>query len=101
MAFYLNAVLPYNLPHKYNLTIIIANLLIFFFFLNYSKFCSQTIKQNEKHFTNAVAKLNVNIIYLSLYQHVPVTNLLPKHTLENLYYFVNYINNMEIRTREK
>ena len=61
----------------------------------------QALKQNEKQFTNAVAKLNVNIIYLCLNKCIPVINVLPKHTLENLYYFVDYFSKMEAKTREK
>ena len=72
----------------------------FIFNLN-SKFCSQSLKNDEKQFTNTVAKLNVNIIYLCLFKHVPLTNVLLKHTLENIFYFVDHFVKMESRLREK
>jgi hypothetical protein len=59
-----------------------------FLFNLYSKFCSQTLKDDEKQFTNTMAKLNVNIIYLCLFKHVPLTNVLPKHTLENIFFIL-------------
>jgi hypothetical protein len=79
IAFYLGIVLPYNLPHN--------------------KFCTQALKENQ--FQNAVAKLNTNIVYLSINQHIPVTNLLPKHTLENLHHFLTYFRELRIKIREK
>lgn len=79
IAFYLNIVLPYNLPH--------------------SKFCTHILKDNQ--FQNAVAKLNTNIVFLSIQQNIQVTNLLPKHTLENLYHFLTNFKEMRIKLREK
>lgn len=79
IAFYLNILLPYNLPH--------------------SKFSSQSLTDDQ--FQNAVAKLNTNIVYLSINQHIPVTNLLPKHTLENLHHFLTYFREMRVKLREK
>ena len=67
----------------------------------FSKFCSQTLKDNEKQFTNIVAKLNVNIIYLCLFKHVPLYNVQPKQTLENIYYFADHFVKMESKLREK
>lgn len=79
IAFYLNIVLPYNLPH--------------------SKFCTQALKENQ--FQNAVAKLNTNIVFLSIQQNIQVTNLLPKHTLENLCHFLTNFKEMRIKLRDK
>ncbi|CAF0800255.1 unnamed protein product [Brachionus calyciflorus] len=78
-AFYLNILLPYNLPH--------------------SRFCSKSLTSDQ--FQNAVAKLNTNILFLSIHQHIPVTNLLPQQTLENLYHFLNYFQEMRVKLREK
>ena len=64
-----------------------------------SKFYNQPLK--EEAFQNAVAKLNTNIVYLSIHQHIPVTNLLPKHTLENLYYFLTHFKELRVKLREK
>lgn len=100
IAFYLNIVLPYNIPHKWE-----------WFnwgrftgcgFLNdsnLSKFSTQSLSDDQ--FQNAVAKLNTNIVYLSINQHIPVTNLLPKHTLENLHHFLTYFREMRVKVREK
>jgi hypothetical protein len=79
IAFYLNILLPYNIPH--------------------SKFCTQSLTDDQ--FQNAVAKLNTNIVYLSINQHIPVTNLLPKHTLENMNHFLTYFREMRVKLREK
>ncbi|RNA03909.1 Beclin 1-associated autophagy-related key regulator [Brachionus plicatilis] len=79
IAFYFNILLPYNLPH--------------------SKFCNQSMTIDQ--FQNAIAKLNTNIVYMCIHQHVPISNLLPKQTLENLYYFMNYFQNLAIKLREK
>lgn len=57
--------------------------------MNFSKWSSQSL--NQKPFQNAVAKLNVNIIYLCLHQSIPILNQLPRNTLENLNYFLTYI----------
>jgi len=79
IAFYLNIVLPYNLPH--------------------SKFCTKAL--NENQFQNAVAKLNTNIVFLSIQQNIQVTNLLPKHTLENLCHFLTNFKEMRLKLRER
>ncbi len=79
IAFYLNILLPYNLSH--------------------SKFYAQSLTDNQ--FQNAVAKLNTNIVYLSVNQHIPVNNLLPKHTLENLHHFLINFKEMKIKLRDK
>jgi len=76
IAFILDATLPYNLPHN--------------------KWSSQSL--NEKQFQNAVAKLNVNIIYLCLHQSIPILNQLPRNTLENLNYFLTYIQKIKYTT---
>ena len=55
----------------------------------------------DNQFQNSVAKLNTNIVYLSIHQNIQVTNLLPKHTLENLYHFLTYFKEMKIKLREK
>lgn len=78
IAFYLNIVLPYNLPH--------------------SKFCTHL---KESQFQNAVAKLNTNIVFLSIQQNIQVTNLLPKHTLENLCHFLVNFKEMRLKLRDK
>ena len=101
ISFYLNILLPYNLPHRY----LLASLSFysrfdkFKTFLIFSKFCTQSLTDDQ--FQNAVAKLNTNIIYLSINQHIPVTNLLPKHTLENLNHFLTYFREMRVKLREK
>lgn len=67
--------------------------------LNFSKFCTHILKDNQ--FQNAVAKLNTNIVFLSIQQNIQVTNLLPKHTLENLFHFLTNFKEMRIKLREK
>ncbi len=79
IAFYLNILLPYNLSH--------------------SKFYAQSLTDNQ--FQNAVAKLNTNIVYLSINQHIPVNNILPKHTLENLHHFLVNFKEIKIKLRDK
>ncbi len=102
IAFYLNILLPYNLPHRYFLNFSYLQSytdrvsIIFYYF---SKFCTQSLTDDQ--FQNAVAKLNTNIVYLSINQHIPVTNLLPKHTLENLNHFLTYFKEMRVKLREK
>lgn len=79
IAFYFNILLPYNLPH--------------------SKFCNQALTIDQ--FQNAIAKLNTNIVYMCIHQHIPISNLLPKQTLENLHHFLDYFQKMRIKLRDK
>lgn len=79
IAFYLNILLPYNLPHN--------------------KFCNQSLTIDQ--FQNAIAKLNTNILFLCIQQHIPISNLLPKQTLENIHHFLDYFQKMRIKLREK
>nr|AWV66631.1 beclin 1-associated autophagy-related key regulator [Brachionus rotundiformis] len=79
IAFYFNMLLPYNLPH--------------------SKFSNQSMTIDQ--FQNAIAKLNTNIVYMCIHQHIPISNLLPKQTLENLHHFLDYFQKMRIKLRDK
>ena len=56
---------------------------------------------DEDTFMCAIAKLNTNVIYLSLRRGFQVANLIPERTVENLCYVLKGINKMQIKPRAK